>query len=106
MVQNRDRIDVMEAHTPKREAVQRFITGNGAHAPGWQVRVIDEQDSPVVRLEARQEVATKAEDVRTLEVHTRQVSLVHDDIDESTKKMILRWLDSLVSGRAASAGRH
>jgi hypothetical protein len=97
----------MEAHTPKREAVQRFISSNAGHAPGWKVRVIDEHDSPLIRLEAKQEASAAGDAVKTLEVHTRQVSLTHDEVDASTRKMLVRWLDSLTSGsRASSTGNH
>jgi hypothetical protein len=87
----------MEAHTPKRYAVERFITKQAQHAGGWQVRVVDEQENPVLRLEAVKQGSASGEP-KKLEVHTRQVNLVHDDIDESTKKLITRWLDSLSSG--------
>jgi hypothetical protein len=91
----------MEAHTPKREAVQRFISSNAGHAPGWKVRVIDEHDSPLIRLEAKQDAGGDA--VKTLEVHTRQVTLTQDEVDASTRKMLVRWLDSLTSGSRASS---
>ncbi|MBV9084124.1 MAG: hypothetical protein JOZ62_15720 [Acidobacteriaceae bacterium] len=90
----------MEAHTPKRYAVERFLERSAGHAQGWQVRVIDEQDDPLVRLEAVKK-DSGAEPPRTLELHTRQVTLTHDDIDDLTKKMIVRWLDSLVHGAPA-----
>ncbi len=84
-----------EAHTPKREAIERFLSGAKAHSPGWHVRVIDEQDSPIVRLQAATE---ESEQPKSLEIHTRQVTLTGDRIDESTRKMIERWLDSLNAG--------
>ncbi len=94
----------MEAHTPKRYAVERFIEAHKQQAKEWQVRVVDEHDDPVVRLEATKRTSTEKES-RKLEVHTRQVSLAHDDIDDSTKKMISRWLDSLnAPGREAQVG--
>ena len=83
----------MEAHTPKRYAVERFVEAHKHHAKEWQVRVIDQHDDPVVRLEATKRTAGK--ESRKLEVHTRQVALTHDDLDDSTKRMISRWLDSL-----------
>jgi hypothetical protein len=83
----------MESHTPKREAIEKFVASHSGHAPGWQVRVSDEQETPLVRLEAKQ----GGGDARGLEIHTRQVTLTADRLDESTQKMIERWLDSLVS---------
>jgi hypothetical protein len=83
----------MEAHTPKREAIEKFIGRHSDHSPGWEIRIIDEQATPLVRLEATRGGA----DTRTLEVHTRQVTLAGDRLDETTQKMIERWLDSLVS---------
>src|SRR5947209_18584205 len=87
----------MEAHTPKREAIEKFLDSHKAHAPGWRIKVIDEQQIPLVRLEASSDHARGSE-AKTLEVHTRQVTLAGDHLDESTQKMIERWLDSLVSG--------
>jgi hypothetical protein len=89
----------MEAHTPKREAIEKFITSLQDHAPGWQVRVIDEQSTPLVRLEAK---GSKGES-QNLEVHTRQVTLAGDRLDDSTEKMIRRWLDSLANSGAHPA---
>lgn len=96
----------MEAHTPKRQAVEKFIASNREHAPGWEIRVVDQQEAPVVLLEAvpQNQGATdhgKAHHQTKLEIHTRQVSLIHDDVDNTTKQMIQRWMDSLVSGETA-----
>lgn len=88
----------MEAHTPKRYAVENFIKAQRDHAHGWHVRVIDEQETPVVRLEAVNQDANATETPKTLEIHTRQITLANDDLDGSTKKLISRWLDSLSSG--------
>ena len=87
----------MEAHTPKREAIERFIDTHKEHAPGWHITVIDEHQTPLVRLEATS-AAGKGDAPKTLEIHTRQVTLAADRLDTSTQKMIERWLDSLVSG--------
>ena len=83
----------MEAHTPKREAVEKFIASQSGHGKGWQVRVVDEQESPLNRLEATNPQA--GDHAKTLDIHTRQITLTHEQVDESTKKLILRWIDSL-----------
>jgi len=87
----------MEAHTPKRYALERFIEAHKHQAKDWQVRLIDEHDDPVVRLEATKQGIPTGQPQK-LEVHTRQVTLVHDEVDDSTKKLISRWLDSLNAG--------
>jgi hypothetical protein len=92
----------MEAHTPKRYAVEKFIKGQGEHAHGWHVRVIDEQETPVVRLEAVNQDSSAADKPKRLEIHTRQITLENDELDSSTRKMISRWLDSLSSGEPAA----
>jgi len=94
----------MEAHTPKRYAVERYLKQQSDHGKGWQVRVVDEQESPVVRLEAMRTGESAGDSRKTLEIHTRQITLTHEELDESTKKMIIRWLDSLSSGQRTSAG--
>ncbi len=83
----------MEAHTPKREAVERFIKAQAEHGKGWEVRVIDEQETPVLRLEAVKKQT--AGGPKILEIHSRQITLTHDEVDESTQKLIRRWMDSL-----------
>jgi len=93
----------MEAHTPKRYAVENFIKGQGEHAHGWHVRVIDEQDTPLVRLEAVNNESNSAAAPKILEIHTRQITLAHDELDGSTKKLISRWLDSLSSGESGAS---
>lgn len=83
----------METHTPKREAIERFLTKHGgSSAPGIQVRIVDEHESPVIWLQA-----SGGGPNRSLEIHTRQVTLTHDELDASTQKMIERWLASLHS---------
>jgi hypothetical protein len=83
----------MEAHTPKREAVEKFIASQAGHGKGWHLRVVDEQESPLIRLEATN--PQTGNHPKTLEIHTRQITLTHEEVDESTKKLILRWIDSL-----------
>ena len=85
----------MEAHTPKREAIEKFVHHESKAASNWIVRVIDEPHDPVVRLEASRDDQAPAGPRKMLEIHTRQVRLTDDEIDESTKTMIRRWLASL-----------
>lgn len=82
----------MGSHTPKREAIERFISKHPA-APGIQIRVVDEQENPVIWLQA-----SGGGPNRSLEIHTRQITLTNDALDPSTRKMIERWLDSLHAG--------
>jgi hypothetical protein len=89
----------VEAHTPKRYAVERYLQSESARTPGWTIRVNDEQDSPVVCLQATKSESA-GEPPRTLEIHTRQVILEHDSIDDHTQTMIRRWLDSLKANTA------
>jgi hypothetical protein len=81
----------MEAHTPKRYAIERFVRSEQGKTREVRVRIIDEKENPIVRLET--EDATGQ--VKGLDVHTRQVALENDDIDSTTKQMIRRWLASL-----------
>jgi hypothetical protein len=81
----------MEAHTPKRLAIERFLKTEKGSARDVRVRVIDEKENPIVRLET----VHASEPVKALDVHTRQVILENDDIDHTTKQMIRRWLASL-----------
>ena len=85
----------MEAHTPKRHAIKRFVESHAGSAADWRIRVIDEQNSPIVHIEAVRQDAEAGESRRTLEIHTRQVTLTRDEIDDSSKKMVHRWLSSL-----------
>lgn len=86
----------MEAHTPKREAIERFINHESGIAKDWIVRVKDEPHDPIVRLQAwRDDVRVSAAPEKSLELHTRQVRLADDEPDEATKTMIRRWLSSL-----------
>lgn len=86
----------MEAHTPKREAIEKFVHHESGIAKDWLVRVIDEPHDPIVRLQAWKDnkAAANAPD-KSLEVHTRQIRLADEELDESTKTLIRRWLASL-----------
>ena len=84
----------MEAHTPKREAIQKFI-GHESGVSNWIVRTVDEAESPIVLLEAYRDDAEGSRPAKTLEIHTRQVRLQDDELDEATKTMIRRWIASL-----------
>jgi hypothetical protein len=85
----------MEAHTPKREAIQKFIGHESGANKNWIIEVIDEPHDPIVRLRARRDDSPDQNRAKSLEIHTRQVRLADDELDESTKTMIRRWLDSL-----------
>ena len=87
----------MEAHTPKRHAIKRFIAGRADTLPGWRIQVVDEQESPIIRIEAVNHDLATEDPRRTLEIHTRQVALIRDEIDDSSKRLIHRWLSSLQS---------
>jgi hypothetical protein len=84
----------MEAHTPKREAIEKFI-GHETGASDWIIRAVDEVENPVVVLKAYRDDRVEPGPEKTLEVHTRQVRLLDDELDEATKTMIRRWLASL-----------
>lgn len=83
-----------EAHTPKREAIEKFIHHEGG-AKDWIVDVLDEPDEPLVRLQARRDDQIDSDSGKSLDIHTRQVRLTDDDLDEATKTLIRRWLGSL-----------
>ena len=91
----------MEAHTPKREAVEKLIKACRQTGSDWQIRVVDEQNSPVILLEAVKGQAGAGP--KTLEIHSRQITLTHDDVDESTKKLIKRWIESLATATAKTS---
>ena len=84
----------MEAHTPKREAIEKFI-GHESGAGVWIIRAVDDQHEPVVHLQAFRDDRVEGAPEKTLEVHTRQVRLVDNELDEATKTMIRRWMASL-----------
>lgn len=84
----------MEAHTPKRLAIERFLKTAKSEQKSERdvrVRVIDERENPIVRLETVDASAP----VKSLDVHTRQVVLENNEIDPTTKQMVRRWLASL-----------
>ena len=85
----------MEAHTPKREAIEKFVKHESGLARHWMVRVSDEPHDPVVRLNAWRDDKAETVPEKSLEVHTRQVRLLDGEPDESTKTLIRRWLASL-----------
>lgn len=85
----------MEAHTPKREAIERFIHHESGIAKDWIIRVLEDPHDPILRLQAWRDDRIESEPEKSLEVHTRQVRLADDEPDESTKTMIRRWLGSL-----------
>lgn len=85
----------MEPHTPKREAIERFVQHESGTLRNWIVRVADEARDPIVRLQAWRDDRPESEPEKTLEVHTRQVRLADDELDEATKTMVRRWLASL-----------
>jgi len=84
----------MEAHTPKREAIQKFVNHESG-ATRWVIRVSDEPHDPVVRLQAWRDDQESSTPDKALEVHTRQVRLYDGEPDESTKTLIRRWIASL-----------
>ena len=85
----------MAAHTPKREAIEKFVKHESGTAKNWLVRVVDEEHDPVVRLHAWSVGKTEGAPEKSLEVHSRQVRLSDDELDESSKTLIRRWLASL-----------
>ncbi len=84
----------MEAHTPKREAIEKFIK-HETGATRWIIRVSDEVHDPVIRLNAWRDDKGNGAPDKSLEVHTRQVRLQDGEPDESTKTLIRRWMASL-----------
>ena len=84
----------MEAHTPKREAIEKFI-GHETGAGVWIIRAADDQHELVVHLQAFRDDRVESAPEKTLEVHTRQVRLEDNELDEATKTMIRRWMASL-----------
>ena len=85
----------MEAHTPKREAIEKFVQHEGANTKGWLIRVVDEPHDPVIRLHAEKADEAGSDSEKSLEVHSRQVRLSDDELDEASKTLIRRWLASL-----------
>jgi len=85
----------MEAHTPKREAIEKFIGHEEQAFSKWIIRAKDKEHEPVVLLQAWRDDEVEAAPEKTLEIHTRQVRLQDDELDEASKTMIRRWLASL-----------
>ena len=85
----------MTAHTPKREAIEKFVQHESGIIKNWVIRVIDEDHDPVVRLNAWRVDKTETEPEKSLEVHSRQVRLSGEELDEASKTLIRRWLASL-----------
>jgi hypothetical protein len=85
----------METHTPKREAIERFVNHEAAIAKNWIIRVLDEPHDPIIRLQAWRDDVRETRPEKSLEVHTRQVRLADEEPDEATKTLIRRWIASL-----------
>jgi hypothetical protein len=85
----------MEAHTPKREAIEKFVGHESKSASTWIIRVHDKVHDPVVLLQAWRDDEVETEPDKSLEIHTRQVRLQDDELDEATKTLIRRWMASL-----------
>lgn len=85
----------MAAHTPKREAIEKFVEHEGGNLRGWLIRVVDEEHDPVIRLFARKHENSASESEKSLELHSRQVRLSDEELDEATRTLIRRWLASL-----------
>ncbi len=56
---------------------------------------MDESHEPLVRLQARRDDQVSTDSAKSLEIHTRQVRLTDDELDEATKTLVRRWLGSL-----------
>lgn len=85
----------MEAHTPKREAIRKFVGHENGLYKNWVIRAVDEAENPIVILQAYRDDKVDGAPEKMLEVHTRQVRLDNSELDETTKTMIRRWLSSL-----------
>jgi hypothetical protein len=85
----------METHTPKREAIEKFVNHEAGIAKNWIIRVLDEPHDPIVRLQAWRDTVRESRPEKSLEVHTRQVRLSDEEPDEATKTLIRRWIASL-----------
>ena len=85
----------MDPHTPKHEAIEKFIHHESSAIGKWRIQVFEESHDPVVRLQAFRDDIVEGAPEKSLEVHTRQVRLADDELDESTKTLIRRWLASL-----------
>ena len=85
----------MAAHTPKGEAIEKFLHHEATTAKDWILRLEEEADNPAVLIHARRDDQAGTEGIKSLELHTRQVRLHDDELDEATKTMIRRWMSSL-----------
>lgn len=85
----------MAAHTPKGAAIEKFLHHESSSAKDWIIRIDEEPDSPAVLIHARRDDEPTSAGEKTLEVHTRQIRLQDDELDESTKTMVRRWMNSL-----------
>jgi hypothetical protein len=85
----------MAAHTPKREAIEKFVQHESGILKDWLIRVVDEPHDPVVRLHAWRVGNSDGAPEKSLEVHSRQVRLSDEELDEASKTLIRRWLASL-----------
>jgi hypothetical protein len=85
----------MDPHTPKHEAIDKFIHHESSAIGKWRIKVLEEAHDPIVRLQAFRDDVVESAPEKSLEVHTRQVRLADDELDESTKTLIRRWLASL-----------
>jgi hypothetical protein len=85
----------MAAHTPKREAIEKFVQHESGILKDWLIRVVDEPHDPVVRLHAWRVRNAESAPEKSLEVHSRQVRLSDEELDEASKTLIRRWLASL-----------
>lgn len=85
----------MAAHTPKGQAIEKFLHHEASTAKDWIIRMEEEPDNPAVMLNARRDDQVGTDGIKTLEVHTRQIRLHDDELDEATKTMIRRWMNSL-----------
>lgn len=85
----------MAAHTPKREAIEKFVQHESGISKDWLIRVVDEPHDPVVRLHACRAGNVEGAPEKSLEVHSRQVRLSDEELDEASKTLIRRWLASL-----------
>ncbi len=85
----------MAAHTPKGAAIEKFLHHESGIAKDWIIRLEEEPENPAVLIHARRDDQATDQGSKSLEVHTRQVRLQDDELDESTKTMIRRWMQSL-----------
>ena len=85
----------MDPHTPKRDAIKEFVGHESGLYQDWLIRAADEPGNPIVILKAYRDDKVQVGPEKTLEVHTRQVRLEDNELDETTKTVIRRWLSSL-----------